>query len=589
MVDKSPNETKQQSSLNKIASELNTSRENISGHKQEIELKTPVLDTDAPSNEKTYQIFQKDNPGYLFVSQTVDLNEAKVAAQDLHSSGRDVLVNEKGNQNMVHARSNIHYDPAIGPSINFEKPVEVPSKFYMTQPLDFDPKHLDAAINQELKQQDTIRSQIASQQDKIKDAIIPLRAYDKDSVAVQSLFQSVGTAEKNSIEFTNTPERSDLKPSFVDLKNETRQGIASPVLMVFTKEGNGYALQHETKNFQEAMKQAERYYEKGEKDILVNEKDNPLIIYAKSNRDKDVDVGREIWPQKTPQGADVKGPGEVVLSSFFAKLPMDTKTIDERAAVLPVKEPTKDVGDPVGHNTPKTPEAAADEPAKTKAIPEAPEVGTGPKAILNKTGYELPEKLLGTYSVQDGKFHDKDTNALRFEDHGKKLSTPVEDRQVIAHMVDVAVAKNWGGPLELKGTETFKQGAWLEIESRGIETKGYKPSERDLEQLEKLRQERGTNEKQMGGPDTKPVREQNEIAAAAPRTLSPQEKMSLDVATRVMEKAMAKLPEHIRVDALAKMTKAVEKGELKLPTPKVMERAIDKPRPAPVPAMDRNR
>jgi hypothetical protein len=57
----------------------------------------------------------------------------------------------------------------------------------------------------------------------------------------------------------------------------------------------------------------------------------------------------------------------------------------------------------------------------------------------------------------------------------------------------------------------------------------------------------------------------------------------------VMEKAMAKLPEHIRVDALAKMTKAVEKGELKLPPPKVTERAVDKPRPAPAPAMDRSR
>lgn len=398
----------------------------------------------------------------------------------------------------------------------------------------------------------------------------------------------------NSIEVVNTPE-----------KKAPQQAVDGPVLRVFTKEGNAYTLQHETKDYQQAMKQVEKFHDQEGKDILVNEKGNPLIVHAKSNRDNDVNVGREIHPKETPQGDPVKGPGEVVLSSFFAKLPMDTKAFDERerAASLAAKEPTKAVAEPVGREAPKAPgvplasepakgvsapEATAGEPTKAKTAPESPEVGAGPKVVLNKTGYELSEKLLGAYTVQDGKFHDKDTKALRFEDHGKKLSTPVEDRQVIAHMVDVAAAKNWG-QLELKGTETFKQVAWLEAESRGIETKGYKPNERDLEQLEKLRQERGTNEKQMGGQDAKPAREQNEIVAAAPRTLSPQEKMSLDVATKVMEKAMAKLPEHIRVDALAKMTKAVEKGELKLPPPKVTERAVDKPRPAPAPAMDRSR
>ncbi len=390
----------------------------------------------------------------------------------------------------------------------------------------------------------------------------------------------------NSIEVVSNPE-----------KKAPQQAVDGPVLRVFIKEGNGYALQHETKDYQQAMKQAEKFHDKGGKDILVNEKGNPLIVHAKSNRDNDVDIGRVILPQES-QGVPVKGPGEVVLASFFTKLPMDTKAFDERerAAIPAAKEPAgreapnapaaPQAGEPAkGKDAPETPAVTA---VKAKDAPEAPEVGAGAKVVLNKTGYELPEKLLGAYTVQDGKFHDRDTKALRFEDHGKKLSTPVEDRQVIAHMVEVAAAKNWGH-LELKGTETFKQAAWLEAQSRGIETKGYKPNERDLEQLEKLRQERGTNEKQVAGPEAKPAREHNEIVAAAPRTLSPAEQASLAVATKVMEKAMAKLPEPLRVDALAKMTMAVQKGELKLPVPKVTERAVDKPRPAPAPAMDRSR
>lgn len=112
------------------------------------------------------------------------------------------------------------------------------------------------------------------------------------------------------------------------------------------------------------------------------------------------------------------------------------------------------------------------------------------KVILKKTGFELPEQVLSAYVVKDGRYHDKASDTLRFQDHGKKLSTPVEDRAVIADMVAVAAAKNWTS-VELKGSDTFKQLGWLEAESRGIHTKGYKPTEHDLQQLEHLKRERG--------------------------------------------------------------------------------------------------
>jgi hypothetical protein len=383
----------------------------------------------------------------------------------------------------------------------------------------------------------------------------------------------------NSIEVVSNPE-----------KKGPQQAVDGPALRVFVKEGNAYALQLETKDYQQAIKQAEKFHDKGGKDILVNEKDNPNIVHAKTNRNKDVDVGREIRPKET-QGIPVKGPGEVVLASFYTKLPMDTKAFDEREQAP--KDPTKAVVETTGRDAPKSPSApqigeATKEPVKFRATSEAPDIGAPPTVILTKVGYKLPEIVLGAYTVKDGKFHDPDSNALRFEDHGKKLSTPVEDRKVITHMLEVAAAKNWS-QLELKGTETFKQIAWLEAQARGIETKGYKPNERDLEQLEKLRLERGTNERQMSGPSVKPAREQNEIMAATPRTLSPDEKMRVDVAMKVMEKAIAKLPENIRLDALTKMANAVEKGELKLPSPKITERVVNMPRPAPAPAMDRGR
>lgn len=461
----------------------------------------------------------------------------------------------------------------------------------------------------------------------------------------------------NTIESAANPEK----------KNPQQDG---PTLRVFVREGNGYTLQHETKDFQQAMKQAERFYDKG-KDILVNEKDNPNVVHAKSNLNREVDVGREIRPTG-PGDTLVKGAGEVVLASFYAKLPLDTKDFDERAK----KEPVRPASTPAGPESPKEPARALDN-ASARDLPSQPgkpagepservvakeaiakdvaESFTATKAVMDKTGYTLPETVANEYKVKDGKFHDKASDALRFEDHGKKLSTPVEDPKVIAHMVEVASAKNWGA-LELKGTDNFKQIAWLEAQARGIETKGYQPTERDKEELGKVMVERGLAGKGITAPsspwktneivgvnqpavddpkfraqvqgladvtaklDCKPAAgpvklsddpkstvpkegielpksqvlepsHAKEVANPKPveRTLTKDEQMRVDVAAKLMEKQLAKLPEHTRLEAIARMTTAVRDGTLKIPTPKVTERAVDRPAPSPAPVMERSR
>ena len=59
-------------------------------------------------------------------------------------------------------------------------------------------------------------------------------------------------------------------------------------------------------------------------------------------------------------------------------------------------------------------------------------------------------------------------------------------------MLDVAKAKGWDS-IKISGSQEFKQQMWLEAESRGIATKGYKPSPEDLAILESRREERATN------------------------------------------------------------------------------------------------
>lgn len=307
----------------------------------------------------------------------------------------------------------------------------------------------------------------------------------------------------NTIEASNDPQRENAPA-----KPAERPAPDAPPLRVYVKENNTYALQYETPDFQQAIKKAEQFQAKGQ-DVLVNEKANPLTVHAKSNIHNDVDVGRKIEPAEK-DGRFVRGSGEVVLESFYQKLPLNTEAFDRRVAKeekapSESKAPSqsKDVDKPVTQTAagvtldkadPKPTSPAVDvsigaKADKAAAAPEQSEAAAS-KPVLKKTGYDLPEQILFSYVVKDGKYHDKESDTLRFQDHGKKLSTSVEDRAVITDMVAIAAAKNWS-QIELKGTDSFRQTAWLEAESRGLRTKGYEPTQQDLQQLEQLKRERG--------------------------------------------------------------------------------------------------
>lgn len=308
----------------------------------------------------------------------------------------------------------------------------------------------------------------------------------------------------NTIEASNDPQRENAQA-----KPAERPAPDAPPLRVYVKENNTYALQYETPDFQQAIKKAERFQAKGQ-DILVNEKANPLTVHAKSNIHNDVDVGRKIEPAEK-DGRFVRGTGEVVLESFYQKLPLNTEAFDRRVAKeekasSEAKAPsqskdadkpatqaavgvTLDKADPAKPASPSVDVSIGAKADKAAAAPEQSEAAAS-KPVLKKTGYDLPEQILFSYVVKDGKYHDKESDTLRFQDHGKKLSTSVEDRAVIADMVAIAAAKNWS-QIELKGTDSFRQTAWLEAESRGLRTKGYEPTQQDLQQLEQLKRERG--------------------------------------------------------------------------------------------------
>jgi len=137
--------------------------------------------------------------------------------------------------------------------------------------------------------------------------------------------------------------------------------------------------------------------------------------------------------------------------------------------------------------------ATATEKADDKAGPEVQggkDDDTPVKAIpiLKKDGYTLPKSVAARYVAVEGKFVDRKTEQISFEDNGKKLSTKNEDRATIENMIAVAGAKNWS-TLYLQGTDAFRQQAWIAAQVAGLETIGYEPSKEDLAVVQARREE----------------------------------------------------------------------------------------------------
>ncbi|MEM5373021.1 LPD7 domain-containing protein [Paraburkholderia azotifigens] len=110
-----------------------------------------------------------------------------------------------------------------------------------------------------------------------------------------------------------------------------------------------------------------------------------------------------------------------------------------------------------------------------------------PKPIFEKSGYEVPKSVSDRYVAFEGKYLDRKSEAVHFEDKGRSLATASEDRSVIEHMVAVARAKHWG-ELQLKGSEEFRRQAWIAAELAGVPTRGFKPDAQDRATLQAARE-----------------------------------------------------------------------------------------------------
>jgi len=156
---------------------------------------------------------------------------------------------------------------------------------------------------------------------------------------------------------------------------------------------------------------------------------------------------------------------------------------------------------------------------------------------------ELMEQVHGQFRVAGARFHFKDQpGKLAFKDLGERLVSASNDDRVAKAMTTMAEAKGWK-TIKVSGHPDFQREVWMEGSMRGLEVRGYKPTEQDLKLLEDKRERAMHNAVER---DTDARERKTRQPQAPPERTSPaerQETAEKDIGKELAGKATEKAAE----------------------------------------------
>lgn len=218
--------------------------------------------------------------------------------------------------------------------------------------------------------------------------------------------------------------------------------------------------------------------------------------------------------------------GDTVALTELGKEPiqMGDKTFNKTLWDLQKYEPIQDLPNAIEHDSEREQQKSAPVISTDKTKENEQDAPNQPKKTPNLSDFEfdLPSNIKNNYIaitknrfLQDEKVNyydknDKEQVNIAFEDRSKSLHTSRQDDKTIHAMLDLAQSKGWSA-IKLKGTEEFKQKAWLEASLRGIEVKGYTPNEKDLAELQAKQANRTTNQVEMTAQNPSPFKEKKQL------------------------------------------------------------------------------
>lgn len=134
-------------------------------------------------------------------------------------------------------------------------------------------------------------------------------------------------------------------------------------------------------------------------------------------------------------------------------------------------------------------EATSDAPPPENAAPAMAHEDGFPDRVRRKYYVVTEERTKKGAAFEARVYADERGEYLAFKATEDQLTTRLASAQVIHDMITVAEHRNWQA-VHLRGSAEFRREAWLEASARGIEVKGFEPTEIDRQALASRRSAR---------------------------------------------------------------------------------------------------
>lgn len=105
---------------------------------------------------------------------------------------------------------------------------------------------------------------------------------------------------------------------------------------------------------------------------------------------------------------------------------------------------------------------------------------------------DVPEAMRRRYLTEArggpgvGFYADARAEAAAFRDLGGRLTTDRNDPHVVRDLVAIAQHRGWS-VINVRGHSEFRREVWLRARAAGLEVRGYRPTERDRQQVDRGR------------------------------------------------------------------------------------------------------
>ena len=130
---------------------------------------------------------------------------------------------------------------------------------------------------------------------------------------------------------------------------------------------------------------------------------------------------------------------------------------------------------------------ALERPQKRDAAVTDKEPPNELKRGADPSSQAMPGHIATRYLRVENKYHFPNGGEPAFIDKATKLTTRLENTEVIADLVEIAKERGWTN-IAIAGTKTFKAEAWQQANLAGLTVRGYRPSKLEEALLERRRE-----------------------------------------------------------------------------------------------------